>query len=259
MENIKKGDFTGLAKNYSMNRPDYSMSVLNAILGLSSKPVKNIDFVDVGAGTGIWTRMVSKKGVKTITAIEPNEDMFNNGVKDSLTTKINWLKGCAENTTLKTETVDWVTMASSFHWVDFNKTLKEFYRILRPAGRFTALWNPRLIESNPLLIEIENYLKSILPPNFKRISSGRSGITNLLRDNLEKSNLFEDIIYIEGTHTIEMSKKRYLGVWNSVNDIRFQVGEEKFSRFIKFIKEKIKNIEIIKAEYQTRSWTALKK
>ena len=50
---------------------------------------------------------------------------------------------------------------------------------MRPNGLFTALWNPRLIEVNPLLVEIEEYLKK-LNPKLKRISSGRSGVTETL-------------------------------------------------------------------------------
>ena len=64
------------------------------------------------------------------------------------------------------------------------------------GGLFTALWNPRLIENNQVLLEIENYL-NVLMPNIKRVSSGRSGITKNLTQNFEKSKYFEDIIYIE--------------------------------------------------------------
>ena len=38
------GDFTGLAKDYSANRPDYSNSVLQALLGLLDKSPDQIDF-----------------------------------------------------------------------------------------------------------------------------------------------------------------------------------------------------------------------
>ena len=76
---LTAGDFTGLAEHYSKNRPDYSTSVLNALLGLSNKNVQQIDFADVGAGTGIWTKMVVDKGVKSAVAVEPNDDMRKQG------------------------------------------------------------------------------------------------------------------------------------------------------------------------------------
>ena len=37
----------------------------------------------------------------------------------------------------------------------FDKATSEFSRVLKPDGCFVALWNPRLIEANPLLVEIE--------------------------------------------------------------------------------------------------------
>ncbi len=37
------GDFTGLADDYSRNRPDYCPSVLSALLGLQGKSISEID------------------------------------------------------------------------------------------------------------------------------------------------------------------------------------------------------------------------
>ncbi|MFD6951333.1 methyltransferase domain-containing protein [Nocardiopsis sp. NPDC060348] len=51
-----------------------------------------------------------------------------------------------EDTGLPSHSCDIVTMASSFHWVDFDAGLKEFHRILRPGGWFVALGVTRLIE-----------------------------------------------------------------------------------------------------------------
>ena len=39
-ELTRAGDFTGLAKNYSENRPDYCRTVLKGLLGLFDKPIK---------------------------------------------------------------------------------------------------------------------------------------------------------------------------------------------------------------------------
>lgn len=252
---LKAGDFTGLAKDYSRHRPDYCPSVLKALLGLLDKPAAEIDFVDVGAGTGIWTRMVLNSGVRSVTAVEPNDDMRNNGIADSQHTAIRWLAGSAEATGLLDGSADWVSMASSFHWANFDAAILEFRRILRPEGRFTALWNPRLIEANPLLVEIEAHLDT-LRPNIKRVSSGRSGITETLTEQLLESRRFEDVVYLEGRHVIEMPPERYLGAWRSVNDLRVQLGPQKFEAFLAFVKERISGLEAIEATYLTRAWSA---
>ena len=61
-------------------------------------------------------------------------------------------------------------MASSFHWPDFDAVVHALSRVLRPGGVFMALWNTRCHESNPLLVEIEDYLYALVP-ELKRVSS----------------------------------------------------------------------------------------
>ncbi len=256
--NLKPGDFTGLASDYSRYRPDYSASVLEGLAGMLAKPLADADFLDVGAGTGIWTRMVYGKGVNSATAVEPNEDMRTNGINDSSDTSIRWLAGSAEQTGVAARSVDWVSMASSFHWADFDRATAEFHRVLRPEGRFTALWNPRMIELNPLLVEIEAHLDT-LRPNIKRVSSGRSGITETLTEKLWESPYFDDVVYLEGRHIIAMTPERYLGAWRSVNDLRVQLGPEKFDAFLDYVTWRIEGEEFIEATYLTRAWTARRK
>jgi SAM-dependent methyltransferase len=258
MKTYKAGDFTGLASDYSQNRPDYSNSVLSAIFGIIEKPTKDIDFVDVGAGTGIWTRMVHARGVRTAVAVEPNDDMRKHGADDSSSTSIRWVAGDAESTGLESASADLISMASSFHWADFEAATKEFHRVLRPGGRFVALWNPRLIEVNPLLVEIEEHLNT-LRPDIKRVSSGRSGITETLTDRLIACPYFEDTVYLEGRHVIAMTQDRYLGAWRSVNDLRVQLGPAKFDEFLDFVADRIAGCDVIQATYLTRAWASLRK
>ncbi len=255
---LKAGDFTGLAKDYSAHRPDYCPSVLKGLIGLLDKPLAAVDFVDVGAGTGIWTRMVAESGVRSTTAVEPNDDMRQSGMAASAHTRIRWLAGSAEDTGLPSASADWLSMASSFHWANFEVATREFHRVLRPGGRFTALWNPRLIEVNPMLVEIEAYLNE-LRPDIKRVSSGRSGITETLTQQLWDSPHFEDVVYQEGRHVIAMSPERYMGAWRSVNDLRVQLGPERFEAFLRFVEQRIAGLSVIEATYLTRAWSARRK
>lgn len=62
--------------------------MLNGLLGLIETPVSKVESVDVGAGTGIWSRMVYGKGVMSVTAVEPNDEMRSNGMRDSQGTAI---------------------------------------------------------------------------------------------------------------------------------------------------------------------------
>ncbi|MBP9853699.1 MAG: class I SAM-dependent methyltransferase [Candidatus Omnitrophica bacterium] len=251
---MKHGDFTKLAESYSKHRPAYSPTVLAAILGALNKDRKQIDFVDVGAGTGIWTRMVAAQGCRT-TAVEPNDQMREYGQKGNAGLNIHWQAGSAEQTNLDHNCCDLLSMASSFHWPDFDKATKEFYRLIRPEGYFVALWNPRYIEANPMLVEIEEKLKQMVP-GMKRKSSGRSEFCDTLTDRLLQCGHFEDALYLEGRHVEIMTPDRYIGIWDSVNDIRVQAGEQIFKQFMDFVKDKVQGLKQIETTYLTRAWMA---
>ena len=255
---MKHGDFTGLAEDYTHYRPDYAPAVLRAILGIVEKPPSEIEAVDVGAGTGIWTRMVAGSRVKSVTAIEPNDDMRKQGAIHSDNKNIVWKKGAGEATGLEAESADLLTMASSFHWVNFDEGIAEFSRVLRPNGCFVALWNPRFIETNPLLVEIEAHLATLKEGAIKRVSSGRSEFTDTLTERLETCGRFAEVIYLECKHTILFTPERYIGAWRSVNDLRVQLGAEKFSRFLTWVEQRIAGISLIEATYLTRAWVARK-
>lgn len=254
---LKHGDFTGLAQNYSQFRPDYAESALTCILSLCNQPPDRLEVVDVGAGTGIWSRQMAQRGVASVTAIEPNDDMRHYGQKDSEGLSIRWQAGSGEATGLADESCDLVTMASSFHWTRFEESTREFHRILRTGGRFTALWNPRYLQENPMLVEIEAELHRRVP-ELKRVSSGRSDFTEGLRDRLAESPCFTDVVYLEARHTIAMTPEQYLGAWWSVNDIQFQAGPERFKAFMAYVEATISGLPAIEATYQTRAWSALK-
>lgn len=251
------GDFTGLAENYSKYRPGYSPSVRNAVFGMLEKPAAAIEGADIGAGTGIWTRMLAETGAR-IVAVEPNADMRRMGTADCAGHAIEFRSGSGEETGLPASGLDLVTMASSFHWPDFDLSTREFHRILRPGGRFVALWNPRLIAVNPLLVEIEEEIYR-LDPTLERVSSGSSGFIDTLEDRLYRTGLFDDLVYLEGRHVMEQTPAHYLGVWRSVNDIRVQLGPDNWAAFLRFVEDRIAGLDRIVTTYRTRAWMARRK
>lgn len=252
---MKHGDFTDLAENYDKYRPGYCLSVLNGIMGIDSRDIKNTDFIDCGAGTGKWTKIVLENKPKSMVAIEPNDEMRQYGVHYTKDYKIQWIKGSGENMEVKSDSCDVLSMASCFHWTDFDLCTKEIHRVLRKGGRFVALWNPRYIKVNPLLVEIENKITE-LKPKIERKSSGKSNFTNTLADRLADSIYFEDVVYLEGRHTVTQDAKTYIGAWKSVNDVQVQLGPQKWQEFLDYLEDIFKTRDSVEATYLTTAWTA---
>lgn len=255
---MKHGDFTGLADDYAKFRPGYAPQIATAILGYLGRSTATIDAADIGAGTGIWTRILAGRGLHSVVAVEPNDDMRGQGIETSRDTGIVWQKGLAEATGLLDGSVDLVSMASSLHWADFDKACEEFHRILRPHGIFVALWNPRFIEANPLLVEIEEEITR-LKPDIRRVSSGRSGLTERLTDMLSAKPQFADVVYMEGRHSLQQTPSQYIGVWRSVNDLQVQLGSELFQKFLAFTEKRTAGLAVIETTYVTRAWVARRK
>jgi SAM-dependent methyltransferase len=254
---LTPGDFTGLAEDYARYRPGYAPDAVKALTGLLSARPGALDAADVGAGTGIFTRMLAAQGFRSVTAVEPNTDMRQTGMHVNAGHNITWREGRGEATGLAAESVDLVTMASSFHWVDAGKGLTEFHRILRKDGLFAALWNPRHIEDNPLLLDIETKA-AVLAGDTTRRSSGLSGRAAEMTQLLTDSPLFGMPLYLEGRHRMNFTPEAYLGVWRSVNDWQVKLGPSRFKLFLDYVADRVRDLDKIEVTYLTRAWIVRK-
>ena len=66
--------------------------------------------------------------------------------------------GTAEETTLRSASVDFVTAAQAAHWFDLPRARAEFARILRPEGWCVLIWNERRTATTPFLRDYEQLL-----------------------------------------------------------------------------------------------------
>jgi SAM-dependent methyltransferase len=231
-------------------RPGYAPQVATAILSYVGRGAASVDAADIGAGTGIWTRMLAARRLHSVVAVEPNDDMRGQGIETSHGTDIVWRKGSAEATGLPDASADLVSMASSFHWADFDKACDEFHRILRPGGVFVALWNPRF-EANPLLVEIEAQITR-LKPDFRREFFRPLWLTDMLSAKPQ----FAEVLYLEGRHSVHQTPEQYIGAWRSMNGLQVKLGPELFRKFLDFIEKRIAGLTAIETPYVTRAWAA---
>ena len=130
--------FSDRAEDYAKYRPSYPPKAIDCILEGLSAPSQLIA-ADIGAGTGISSRLLADRGVKVI-AIEPNAAMRQAAKPHSL---VKFQDGNAENTKLENNSVDLITCFQAFHWFNPEPSLKEFARILKPKGTIALVWNER--------------------------------------------------------------------------------------------------------------------
>jgi ubiquinone/menaquinone biosynthesis C-methylase UbiE len=149
--------FSDRVENYVKYRPNYPSEVLQLFrneMNLSENSV----VADIGAGTGISTRIFAENG-NEVYGVEPNE-LMREAAREFLQDFPNFraIRGTAENTTLFDNSVDFVVAAQAFHWFDEANTRKEFKRILKDGGFVVLLWNERQLDTTAFLRDYENLL-----------------------------------------------------------------------------------------------------
>jgi ubiquinone/menaquinone biosynthesis C-methylase UbiE len=130
------GRFSDRAQDYARYRPRYPEEAIAAILAGLGDP-QALVVADIGAGTGISSRLLSEYGPRVI-ALEPNAAMREAAAPHP---QVSFQTGTAEQTGLADRSVHIVTCCQSFHWFNAPLALAEFSRILPPGGRLALLWN----------------------------------------------------------------------------------------------------------------------
>ena len=130
--------FSDRVAHYVKYRPSYPAAAIDIILAGLNNPVQLIA-ADIGAGTGISSRLLAERGISVI-AIEPNTEMRQAAKFHKL---VEVREGTAEVTNLPDASVDLVTCFQSFHWFNPETSLLEFNRILKSSGRLALVWNNR--------------------------------------------------------------------------------------------------------------------
>jgi SAM-dependent methyltransferase len=96
--------------------------------------------VEIGAGTGKFTRLLAATGASVI-AIDPLAAMLERLVTGL--PSIAALRGQAQSLPLAPSSCDAVLCAQSFHWFASPAALAEIRRVLRPEGVLGLIWNVR--------------------------------------------------------------------------------------------------------------------
>jgi SAM-dependent methyltransferase len=131
----RASSFGRAVDEYERARPNYPP---DAVGWLVPEGVRTV--LDLGAGTGKFTRSLVARGLEVI-ALEP-DDVMRAALSGALPS-VRAVKGTAEAIPLPVASVDVVTAAQSWHWVDEERALPEVARVLKPGGALALVWNVR--------------------------------------------------------------------------------------------------------------------
>jgi SAM-dependent methyltransferase len=150
---------------YVSGRPEYPDALLTEL------PQADV-IVELGAGTGKFTRLLAHTGAKRVIAVEPQAAM---AAHIPAAANIEVVAGTAEQIPLPDASADLVCSACAFHWFDYAKATAEILRVMRPGGHLAVVWNVR-DERTPWVGEITRLFEAY------RSGSRRTGSRPLLGD-----------------------------------------------------------------------------
>jgi SAM-dependent methyltransferase len=160
--------YDGLAARYDRARPSYPPE---SIAHLHAKAGDVV--VDVGAGTGIFTRQLAAALAEArIVGIEASEDMHREAEQSSAKIpNLSFVHGRAEALPFGDHSVRILTVATAIHWFDRPAFYAEAVRCLRGDGELLVLQNIRRWWENAFLADyealheaaVENYQRGRYP------------------------------------------------------------------------------------------------
>jgi SAM-dependent methyltransferase len=130
--------FNSIAALYATARPGYPPALFEAVEEIAGRPLAGADVLDVGAGTGIGTRLMRGRGAR-VTAAEPGAGMA--GELRAGQPGVPLVRADGNALPFASGVADFVTYAQAWHWTDPARSVPEAVRVLREGGALALWWN----------------------------------------------------------------------------------------------------------------------
>lgn len=219
--------FNALAEQYDAYRPHYPPQALSFLVTLADLD-RSSDVVDIGTGTGRIARELAKY-VRLVYAVDTATVMLEQLQTASTSEGLNnirTIEAPGEATGLQNESLDLVTLAQAFHWMDKSAALKEAGRLLKPQKPMVLLWNQVTNVKDDYYTKIVSLIKKYNP-----LYKGGADILSIdFPDHINNSKLFGSIdrftFPFETNYSIEeyvgfLLSKSYIGVGISSSDLPY--------------------------------------
>jgi len=147
---IFKDYFSGHANSYAKYRPRYPAELFDY---LASLVPRHETAWDCATGNGQAAHGLARRFARVI-ATDASAPQLENAEPHE---RITYAVAPAERTGIETDSIDLVTVAQAFHWLDVEKFYTEVKRVLRRDGAL-AVWCYNLLEISPAIDPIiENF------------------------------------------------------------------------------------------------------
>ncbi|MGW1378840.1 class I SAM-dependent methyltransferase [Streptomyces sp. NPDC002446] len=131
--------FDAVAAQYAAARPGYPPALFDAVEELAGRPLAGARVLDVGAGTGIATGLLTARGAR-VTAVEPGAGMAAELRTAHPGTRL--VRALGDALPFADDAgFDLVGYAQAWHWTDPARSVPEAMRVLRPGGALALWWN----------------------------------------------------------------------------------------------------------------------
>ncbi len=158
--------YDGLADLYDRRRPSYPADAVRAVAALASAASPSGNVLDVGCGTGIFTRLLAAAlpDAFSVTGVEPGADMrATAAARSEAGGRIRFVAGSAEALPAASQSIALVTAATAAHWFDRPKFYAEAARVLAPGASLALVQNERRWWDSAALAEYETILEGLVP------------------------------------------------------------------------------------------------
>ncbi|PSL42981.1 methyltransferase family protein [Salsuginibacillus halophilus] len=172
-------NFGNVAKAYAQHRNDLPDELM-ASLKLRGIHFHGKDVVDLGAGTGVLSRAMSREG-SAVTGVEPSAELIAEAksIDESEDMNINYICNFAESTDLQSAAFDCATVLRAWHWFDRQKTMDEIKRLLQPGGKLLVM-DSGFTSKSKIISDTAEIVKSYMPDGKIKPAGSKADASQLI-------------------------------------------------------------------------------
>ncbi|HTD49051.1 MAG TPA: class I SAM-dependent methyltransferase [Acidimicrobiia bacterium] len=126
--------FDSVVRDYDQARPEYPDGVFDALEPLAGRRV-----LEGGAGTGIATRALLRRGPSVVVPFDVGVEMLRRA--RSHTADLAPVVADGASLPFRDGCADLICFAQSWHWLDPTSRCREAARVLRRGGRWAGWWS----------------------------------------------------------------------------------------------------------------------